>query len=62
MAKAQPKVEDTPEVTEVVTPEATPEDTPEVTPPAPVAVNVLLEGVKSGSSYTLPNGTVVTNN
>jgi len=48
MAKAQPTVE--PEV--IV-------DTPEVV--TQVAVEVLMEGVKSGSTYTLPNGTVVTN-
>ena len=50
MAKAQPTVES---VETLVAPEVTPE--------APQPTAVLMEGVKAGTSYTLPNGTVVTN-
>ena len=67
MAKAQPKET-------VVDPEVivaalvdTPVDpvvdvpAPEVTPEAPVAVEVLQEGAKAGTSYIMANGTTVTN-
>ena len=72
MAKAQPTVEPVESLVapEVVIPVLDVASTLEpideskigsVSPLDPQPTEVLMEGVKSGTSYTMPNGTVVTN-